>query len=501
MDSLLYLTKKNATNEPGSICHTIDSTLRDEEGSTSWRASWEHWETTNVSRSSHCGWKGKEEGIHNHLGPISNMSGLQRSQLAIRWDEAFCAQYDKLSNGDVTYVCTAQEHKRRENSWPLILNSQGRHGPIKQREDHTNAIKTNKRLHKKSGAASPKIHPSKQVRLTFNTPFSRSSEGAERVESKTGWKWYPPTSHQAHFRHGGKWWQASSLDEKWFLMKIPISKCFAFRQWRFLCKRCGVWTLHLNDVFTKCNVNLSNSQDGSSSCQCTTTLYGEKKETKKYVLRIPWLWLEVQEDSRTVIGRFLALDQKRSGTEHIRTNRMESGMMSLNTCCSSLAQAEIPYWVDPVVWKEENLKSKWKGKMSIFSVVKTTQPNWFFAQPFRQPAQYLRSNSGHVRRIGLQNLRLTCCSEQFRDHGDANRIVTNKKASDQWQNARKHAARPRTKIRNSSRSSSIDHTVLQCRYHENRDEGTVFHDPRRFGTGQIRWLKLRVFFISRQRSI
>ena len=36
----------------------------------------------------------------------------------------------------------------------------------------------------------------------------------------------------------------------------------------------------------KLSVNLSNSQDGSFSCQCKTTLYGEKKETKNCVLRI-----------------------------------------------------------------------------------------------------------------------------------------------------------------------------------------------------------------------
>ena len=53
------------------------------------------------------------------------------------------------------------------------------------------------------------------------------------------------------------------------------------------------------------------------------------------------------------------------------------------------------------------------------------------------------------------------------------------------QSARKLAARLRTKIRKSSGSSSIDQTVLQCRYHEDRGKGTVFHDFRRCGTGQI----------------
>ena len=39
----------------------------------------------------------------------------------------------------------------------------------------------------------------------------------------------------------------------------------------------------------------------------------------------------------------------------------------------------------------------------------------------------------------------------------------------------------------------FDQTVLQCRYHEDRGEETVFHDPRRCGTGQIGRLMSRVF--------
>ena len=63
------------------------------------------------------------------------------------------------------------------------------------------------------------------------------------------------------------------------------------------------------------------------------------------------------------------------------------------------------------------------------------------------------------------------------------------------------AARVRTKIRKSSRSSSVDQIVLQCRYHEGRGEGIVFRDPRLRATGQIGVLMSRVFFTSRQRSI
>ena len=66
-------------------------------------------------------------------------------------------------------------------------------------------------------------------------------------------------------------------------------------------------------------------------CQCTMTLYGEKKEIKTCVLRIPKTWQDVQEDSRTDIGRFPGPDQKRIGKGRTRTSRMDNGMMSLRT--------------------------------------------------------------------------------------------------------------------------------------------------------------------------
>ena len=111
----------------------------------------------------------------------------------------------------------------------------------------------------------------------------------------------------------------------------------------------------------KHNVYLGNSQEGSSSCQCTATLYGEKKELKTCVLRIPKSCQNMQEDSRTYIGRFFRLDQKRNGTEPTRTSRMENGIESLRTWCSTSVKVDIPYSVDPVLWNEEIWKKK-KGK-------------------------------------------------------------------------------------------------------------------------------------------
>ena len=61
----------------------------------------------------------------------------------------------------------------------------------------------------------------------------------------------------------------------------------------------------------------------------------------------------MRKDSRTVVGRFLGLDEKRNGSEHMRTNRMENEMEALRTCCSTSVKVDTPYFVDPVGSNEE----------------------------------------------------------------------------------------------------------------------------------------------------
>ena len=58
--------------------------------------------------------------------------------------------------------------------------------------------------------------------------------------------------------------------------------------------------------------------------------------------------------------------EKRSGTEHIRTNRMENGFESLRTWCSTSVKADTPYSVDSVLWNKGELNSKGEGKLSIY---------------------------------------------------------------------------------------------------------------------------------------
>ena len=71
----------------------------------------------------------------------------------------------------------------------------------------------------------------------------------------------------------------------------------------------------------------------SSSCQCSTTLYGEKKEVKKHwKVVITKLWIMLA-DFLAVIGHYSDLDLKRSGTELTLTNLMVFGIPLLKTWC------------------------------------------------------------------------------------------------------------------------------------------------------------------------
>ena len=73
------------------------------------------------------------------------------------------------------------------------------------------------------------------------------------------------------------------------------------------------------------SVNLSTSKTGSSSCQCTTTLHGEKKETKKDVNIIHRQLRILLANSLAVVGLSYCLDQKRNGTEPTPTNPTDPG--------------------------------------------------------------------------------------------------------------------------------------------------------------------------------
>ena len=124
------------------------------------------------------------------------------------------------------------------------------------------------------------------------------------------------------------------------------------------------------------SVNQSNSKEVSSSCHSTLTLIGENEETKKIVFRMLSELLSMLEDSRKDIGRCLDLVPRKNGTEHMSTNRMDSGIKLLKAWCSTLPKADIPYSV---------LRRKWWNRWIDSS-------HWFF----RQSALCLRSSGRFV---------------------------------------------------------------------------------------------------------
>ena len=135
----------------------------------------------------------------------------------------------------------------------------------------------------------------------------------------------------------------------------------------------------------------------------------------------------MQEKSRKDIGYILGLDQKRNGTELTRTNRIENGIVSLRTRCSTSVKMDIQYFLDPVLWNEELYEGKEKENCLYNSVVTTTQSGLVLRNHLHQSAQYLRQDLWLFRKY-----RETCSSEQFRVHGDANSIVDNEQnAADQ----------------------------------------------------------------------
>ena len=93
------------------------------------------------------------------------------------------------------------------------------------------------------------------------------------------------------------------------------------------------------------------------------------KETMNCDLGFSEPWQDIKKDSRTERGRFLGLDRRRNGAELTRANRMENGIVSLRTWCSTSVKVDIPYSVDQVLWNEELCEAKEKENCPYTSVV------------------------------------------------------------------------------------------------------------------------------------
>ena len=141
--------------------------------------------------SSRLSQKGKKKGYDSILERFQICPIFRESQLAIGWDEAFCAHYDKISKENHTYVCTAEEHERREQLGVLVLNSQGKNGPMRQREDYAEAIRIKERLHEESGEGRTKNGSQDSVKELNELTRKLDGDGILLLP------------HQARLRRGG----------------------------------------------------------------------------------------------------------------------------------------------------------------------------------------------------------------------------------------------------------------------------------------------------------
>ena len=184
-----------------------------------------------------------------------------------------------------------------------------------------------------------------------------------------------------------------------------------------------------------------------------------KKETQNCVLQVSKTWQDVQDDLRTDIGRFSGLDQRRSGTELITYKP--------NGEWDHVAEdgaSRVP-WIQCFGTRIFARQRRWRIVHALLC--------WY---------RYSRSGSSHDSfRESVQCLRIcvTNWPRGFLTSESTGRPVAEDKSetmvvptdndqttSVQRSSARRLAARIRTDIWKSSRWSSIDQTVLRCRFHK-----------------------------------
>ena len=182
----------------------------------------------------------------------------------------------------------------------------------------------------------------------------------------------------------------------------------------------------------------STSKAESFLCQCSTTLFFEKKKIKRNVKVMLTKLRIMLADFVAVIGHSWDLDQKRSGTELTLTNLMVFGIQLLTWCLNS-QKAFIQCSVLPVPLKEANYEAKegaWR--LSISTVVNKTS-NWSAQYP---PSSSRFLHGGIQRYHGFRETRSTWSTRSFGDDGNSYR-TSYCRLSDRWIATEKPVARIR----------------------------------------------------------
>ena len=77
------------------------------------------------------------------LDRFLNSPRYRKSQTTIGWDEELCARNDAIAAESHSPIATTAERSRNENSWNLVLDTSGKHGPLEQQDDYQEAEKKN----------------------------------------------------------------------------------------------------------------------------------------------------------------------------------------------------------------------------------------------------------------------------------------------------------------------------------------------------------------------
>ena len=105
---------------------------------------------------------------------------------------------------------------------------------------------------------------------------------------------------------------------------------------------------------------------GSSSCQCSTTLPGEKEEMQKNVKRILVQLRIMLADFVAVIGQSWDLDQKRNRTELTLMNLMESGDQTAEQMMLNFEETIHPMFRASSLLERGELRSKEGNTKTIY---------------------------------------------------------------------------------------------------------------------------------------
>ena len=159
--------------------------------------------------------EGKEKCSQNLLDRFLNSPRYRAWQTAIGWDEDVCARYDAIAAEDHSYIATQAERRRNENYWKLVLNTSGKNVLVDQRDDYQEAGRTCERLYEEQRKGNTRLHPKDQVRQRRNQQLL-GPKSSERVDPKTGWRWYdhPSTSSSSSIWQAASWWKSSSWNER-----------------------------------------------------------------------------------------------------------------------------------------------------------------------------------------------------------------------------------------------------------------------------------------------